>query len=52
VTKNSQNDFTLVLGFEAAKRFVRIFIEEFLSVIGLKAEINEDIAKMRVTIKN
>jgi predicted transcriptional regulator len=52
VTKNSQNDFTLVLGSEIAKRFVRIFIEEFLSVIGLKTEIKEDITKIRITIKN
>jgi len=52
VTKNSQNDFTLVLGSEAAKKFVKIFIEEFLSVLGLKVEIKENITKMRVTIKN
>ena len=52
VTKNSQNDFTLVLESEAAKKFVKIFIEEFLSVLGLKVEIKENITKMRVTIKN
>ena len=52
VTKNSQNDFTLVLGSEAAKKFVRVFIEEFLSVIGLKTEIKENITKMRITIKS
>jgi hypothetical protein len=51
VTKNSQNDFTLVLGSETAKKFVRLFIEEFLSVIGIKTEITENIAKIRVTVK-
>ncbi len=52
VTKNSQNDFTLILGSETAKKFVRTFIEEFLSVLNLKTEITENIAKMRVTIKS
>ncbi len=52
VTKNSQNDFTLVLGFEAAKKFVRVFIEEFLLVNGLKVEIKENITKLRVIVKN
>jgi hypothetical protein len=51
-TKNSQNDFTLVLGSEAAKKFVRLFIEEFLSVMGLETEINENVAKIRVKVKN
>jgi len=52
VTKNSENDFTLVLGSEAAKKFVKVFIEEFLSVMGLKTEIKENITKIRVMIKN
>jgi predicted transcriptional regulator len=52
VTKNSQNDFTLVLGSEAAKKFVRVFIEEFLSVMDFKMEIKEDITKMRVIVKS
>jgi hypothetical protein len=52
VTKNSQNDFTLVLGSSAAKKFVRVFIEEFLSVMGLKTEIKENITKMRVIVKS
>jgi len=52
VHKNSQNDFTVVLGSEAARKFVKIFIEEFLSVMGLKTEIKENIAKIRVTVKD
>jgi hypothetical protein len=51
VTKNSHNDFTLVLGSETAKKFVRLFIKEFVSVMGLKTEISENIAKIRVTGK-
>ena len=41
-TKNSQNDFTLVLGSETAKKFIKIFLEEFLSAMGLETEIKED----------
>jgi predicted transcriptional regulator len=52
VNKNSENDFTLVLGSETGRKFVKIFIEEFLSVMGLKTEIKENIAKIRVTVKN
>ncbi len=52
VTKNSQNDFTLILGSSTAKKFVRIFIEEFLSVMSLKPEITENIGKIRVRVKS
>jgi len=52
ITKNSENDFTLVLGSKEAKKFVKVFIEEFLSVMGLKTEIKENITKIRVMIKN
>jgi hypothetical protein len=50
-TKNSQNDFTLVLGSETAKKFVRTFIEEYLLTMGLKPEIKENITKIRVTVR-
>jgi hypothetical protein len=50
VTKNSEKDFTLILGSELPK-FVRIFIEEFLSAVGVKAEIGEDLVKLRVAVK-
>jgi len=50
-TKNSQNDFTLVLGSEAARKFIKIFLEEFLSAMGLTAENEENIAKIRIVVK-
>jgi Arc/MetJ-type ribon-helix-helix transcriptional regulator len=50
-TKNSQKDFTLVLASETTKKFIRIFIEEFLSTMGLKVELKENVAKIRVVIK-
>jgi len=39
------------LGSELAKKFVRIFIEEFLSAVGVKAEIEENLVKLRVTVR-
>ena len=50
-TKNSDKDFTLVLGSELPKKFVRVVIEEFFSVLGIKAEIRENLAKLNVSIK-
>jgi len=51
VTKNSDEDFTLVLGSELPKTFVRIFLEEYFAEMGVKAEIKENFAKLRVTVK-
>ncbi len=51
ITKNSERDFTLVLGSELPKTFVKILIEEFFSVAGIKAEIKENFAKLSVTAK-
>ena len=51
VTKNSNEDFTLVLGSELPKTFVRIFLEEYFDGMGVKVNIQENLAKLRVTIK-
>ncbi len=51
MTKNSEKDFTLILGSEFPKRFVKILIEEFFSAIGVRAEIKENLAKLNVTVK-
>jgi hypothetical protein len=50
MTKNSEKDFTLILGSEVPKKFVKILIEEFFSAIGVKAEIKENLAKLNATI--
>lgn len=47
-TKNSEKDFTLILGSEVPKTFVRILIEEFFLGAGIKADINENFAKLNV----
>ena len=51
LTKNSKNDFTLVLGSGLPKTFVRIFLEEYFAGMGVKAEIKENLAKLRVTVE-
>jgi hypothetical protein len=51
LTKNAPNDFTLVLVSEISKDFIRIFLEEYFSAMGVKAEIKENLTKLRVTVK-
>ncbi len=52
LNENSENEFTLVLLSEAPKKFIRIFLEEFFSVMGMRAEIREDLAKLRISIRD
>jgi hypothetical protein len=51
MTKDSENDFTLVLGSELPKKFVKIFLEEYFAGMGVKAKIKENLAKIRVTVE-
>jgi hypothetical protein len=51
LTKNSENDFTLIFGSELAKKFIKIFLTEFFSAMGFKAEIKENLSKLNVTIR-
>jgi hypothetical protein len=51
MTKDSKNDFTLVLGSELPKKFVKIFLEEYFAGMGVNAEIKENLAKLRVAVK-
>ncbi|MCX8000060.1 MAG: hypothetical protein N3A69_14090, partial [Leptospiraceae bacterium] len=50
-TKNSEKEFTLVLGSALHKNFVRLFLEEFLSGIGVKFDIKENFSKLNITIR-
>jgi hypothetical protein len=52
LTKNAPNDFTLVLVSEVSKDFIRIFLEEYFVAMGVKAEIGENLTKLRVTVKS
>jgi len=49
--KNSNKEFTLIFGSELPKKFVRVFIEEFFSAMGIKAEIKENLLKINITVK-
>jgi hypothetical protein len=51
LTKNAPNDYTLVLVSEGTKDFIRIFLAEYFSAMGVKAEIKENLTKLRVTVK-
>ncbi len=51
MNKNSDKDFTLIFGSELPKKFVKVFLEEYFSAMGIKAEIKENLAKMNVTVK-
>jgi hypothetical protein len=49
--KNGQNDFTLILVSEVSKDFIKIFLEEYFAAMDVKAELKENLTKLRVTIK-
>lgn len=49
--KNAPNDFTLVLVSEVSKDFIRIFLEEYFSAMGVNVEIRENLTKLRVILK-
>jgi hypothetical protein len=51
LTKNAPNDYTLVLVSEVSKDFIRIFLEEYFTAMGVRAEIKENLTKLRVTVK-
>ena len=51
LTKNAPNDYTLVLVSETSKDFIRIFLEEYFASMGVKAEIKENLTKLRVLVK-
>jgi hypothetical protein len=51
MTRNSDRDFTLIFGSELPKKFVRVFLEEYFSAMGIKAEIKENLTKLSVTVK-
>ena len=51
LTKNAPNDYTLVLVSVDTKEFIKMFLEEYFAAMGVKAEIKENLTKLRVTIK-
>lgn len=51
LTQNSERDFTLIFGSELPKKFVRVFLEEYFSAMGIKTEIKENLTKLTVSVK-
>lgn len=48
LNKLGKGEYVLVLNSEVTKKFVKTFLEEVFKGMGLKAEIKEDLAKLRV----
>jgi len=46
----SDEEFALIMTSDAAKRFVRTFLEEVFEAIGQRADISEELAKVRVKL--
>ena len=51
LTKNSEKEFTLIFGSELPKKFVRVFLEEYFSSMGIRVEIKENLTKLNVSVK-
>jgi hypothetical protein len=50
LSKASKTDFTLILGYDVPKKFIRTELEDIFSKMGSRAEIREDLSKIRVKI--
>lgn len=50
LSKSSENDFTLILGYDVPKKFIKTELEDIFSRMGRRAEIKEDLSKIRVKI--
>ena len=50
LSRASGTDFTLILGYDVPKKFIRDELEDIFSRMGSQAEIREDLSKIRVKI--
>jgi len=50
LSKASETDFTLILGYDVPKKFIRTELEDIFSKMGSRVEIREDLSKIRVKI--
>jgi len=48
--RTSEADFTLILGYDIPKKFITNELEDILSKMGRRAEIREDLSKVRIKI--
>jgi hypothetical protein len=50
VNKVGEKDFTLIFGNDLTKEFIRPFLEEVFEGLGIKAEVKEDLTKLRIKL--
>jgi len=50
LSKSSETDFALILGYESSKNFIKKELNDIFSKMGIKIEIKEDFAKLRLKI--
>jgi len=50
VNQMSENDYTLILGSDVLKKFLKTLLEETLKGMGFTVNIKEDFAKLRVKV--
>ena len=48
--RTAETDFTLILGYDVPKKFIVTEIEDIFSKMGMRADIREDLSKIRVKI--
>ena len=52
MSKTGKNEFTLIFGSDAPKKFVRIELEEIFAGMGFLVEIKDDFSKLRVKVNH
>jgi len=50
IRKDSETSFTLVLGHDSTRKFVRTELEEIFRGMGFQVEIKEDFSKLRLKV--
>jgi predicted CopG family antitoxin len=52
IIKDTPNRFTLLLGSDIPKKFIKLFLTEILNGMGFEAEIKDSFAKLNIHINN
>jgi len=52
IVKDSSNRYTLLLGSDIQKNFIKTFLEEVLNGMGFKVQIKEGFSKLKIILKN
>ncbi|TXT66315.1 MAG: CopG-like domain-containing protein DNA-binding protein [Promethearchaeota archaeon] len=52
IVKESPNRYTLLLGSDIPKKFMKVFLMEVLNGMGFKAQITESFAKLSIYLDN